>query len=57
MLTQEQVAQKCGISASAYGQIERNAHQSSYETLKRVADALSVNIVFLLDIDNDKFIE
>ncbi|MCU0422983.1 MAG: helix-turn-helix domain-containing protein [Bacteroidia bacterium] len=57
MLTQEQVAQKCGISSSAYGQIERNAQHSSYDTLKRVAEALSVSLLFLIDTENDKTVD
>lgn len=51
-LTQADIAQKCGISASAYGQIERKASTSSYETLCKIADALGVAILFLLDVEN-----
>jgi len=49
-LTQAEVAKKCGISASAYGQIERNPSKSSYETLHKVAMAIEVDILYLLDI-------
>lgn len=44
------------MSASAYGQIERKAGTSKYETLCKVANALDVNILFLLDVDNSKSI-
>ena len=56
-LTQEVVASKFGISASAYGQIERNPYKSSYETLSKIANALDVSILFLLDTNNSEFIE
>ncbi len=56
-LTQEDAAFNCGISASAYGQIERNAHKSTYETLMRIADALNVSFHFLVDINNAQFTE
>lgn len=56
-LTQEDVAFNCGISASAYGQIERNAHKSTFETLLKIANALNVPIQFLVDINNPHFLD
>jgi transcriptional regulator with XRE-family HTH domain len=56
-LTQEDVASRCDISSSAYGQIERKAGNSSYETLCKVAKALNVSVLFLLDIDNQNYLE
>ena len=56
-LTQEEVASRCDITPSAYGQIERKAGNSSYETLCKVAKALNVSVLFLLDIDNPEHIE
>jgi len=56
-LTQEDVAHKCGITASAYGQIERKAFNSSYCTLAKIAESLGVSILFLLDIDNPEVVE
>ena len=56
-LTQEEVAFKCNISASAYGQIERKAGKSSYETLCKIAKSLDVSVLFLLDIGNPEYIE
>lgn len=52
-LTQEEVAAKCGMSASAYGQIERNASKSTYDTLLKIAQALDVSITLLVDIENE----
>lgn len=52
-LTQEEVAAKCGMSASAYGQIERNASKSTYDTLLKIAQALDVSITFLVNIENE----
>lgn len=56
-LTQEEVACRCNITPSAYGQIERKAGNSSYETLCKVAKALNVTVLFLLDVDNPNHIE
>jgi transcriptional regulator with XRE-family HTH domain len=56
-MTQEEVAFKCNISTSAYGQIERKASTSSYETLSKIATALDVSILFLLDIKNPEYLE
>jgi transcriptional regulator with XRE-family HTH domain len=54
-LTQEDAAFNCGMSASAYGQIERNAHKSTFETLYKISEALGVSINFLVDINNPQF--
>lgn len=56
-LTQEDAAFNCGMSPSAYGQIERNAHKSTFETLIKIADALEVSITFLVDLNNQHFID
>ena len=56
-LTQEEVAFKLNMSASAYGQIERKASNSSYDTLCKIANSLDVSILFLLDIYNTLFLE
>ncbi len=56
-LTQEEVAFKCNISASAYGQIERRASSSSYDTLCKIAQSLDVSVLFLLDIGNPEYVE
>jgi len=56
-LTQDKVAFKCNISTSAYGQIERKASTSSYETLCKVANSLDVSILFLIDIENPEYTE
>ncbi|MEI7978915.1 MAG: helix-turn-helix transcriptional regulator [Bacteroidota bacterium] len=56
-LTQEDAAFYCGISPSAYGQIERNAHKSTFETLIKIANALDVSIPFLVDVNSQYFID
>lgn len=56
-LTQAEVAFRCNISASAYGQIERKAQNSTYFTLSKIADALGVSLLFLLDVDNPEVCE
>ncbi len=56
-LTQDEVAFRCNISASAYGQIERKAQNSRYFTLSKIADALGVSLLFLLDVDNPEVFE
>jgi transcriptional regulator with XRE-family HTH domain len=51
-LTQSEIAEKCDISASAYGQIERNPCNSSYNTLFKIAKAMNVSLLYLLDIES-----
>lgn len=56
-LTQAEVAYKCEITPSAYGQIERKAGKCSFETLFKIAVALKVSISFLVDLENENFFE
>lgn len=56
-LTQSEVAFKCDISPSAYGQIERKANKCSMETLIKIANAMEVSLPFLVDIKSTIFIE
>lgn len=56
-LTQEQVASLMEVSASAYGQKERNASNITFENLLKISKALDVSILFLLDIESNEFIE
>jgi len=56
-LTQEEVANKMEISASADGQKERNANKITYENLMKIAKALDVSILFLLDTSNTEYEE
>ncbi len=51
-LTQSEIAEKCDISASAYGQIERNPCNSSYNTLLKVANAMNVSLLYLIDVES-----
>lgn len=56
-LTQSEVAYKCDISPSAYGQIERKANKCTVETLIKIANAMDVSLPFLVDINSVIFIE
>lgn len=47
-LTQEQLAEKCELSASFLGHIERGTRKLSVETLCCIADMLNVSLDFLL---------
>ncbi len=55
-LTQIEVADRCDISASTYGKIERKAGSSSFDTLTKVANALEVSISFLVDLSNPNYL-
>jgi transcriptional regulator with XRE-family HTH domain len=56
-LSQAEVAFRCEISSSAYGQIERKASKCSYETLVKISNAINVSPSFLIDVKNNSFIE
>ena len=47
-LTQAQVADRCGLSAHQYGEIERGRSRSNVFTLQRIARALEVSLDFLV---------
>lgn len=47
-LTQEQMAEKCGISTSYLGHIERGSRKLSLETAVKIADCLRVSIDALI---------
>lgn len=51
-LTQKQLAQRLGVSASMVGQYETNVRKPKFETLKNFSEALDVNITELIDIDD-----
>jgi transcriptional regulator with XRE-family HTH domain len=55
-LTQTEIADRCNMSTSTYGKIERKAGSSSFDTLTKVANALGVNISFLVDISNPNYL-
>ena len=56
-LTQAEVADKCKMTPSAYGQIERKPYTSTYETLQKIAIGIGVTTPFLIDTQNPNFIE
>ena len=55
--TQLEIADAIGITPSAYGQMERAAGSSSFDTLCKLAAALQVSMLFLVDIESELFIE
>ena len=52
-LTQEQLAEKCGLSYKYLGEIERGEKNSGILNLIRIADGLSLSIVDIVDIKSD----
>jgi len=56
-LTQADIAYKIDISPSAYGQIERKAEVASFHTLSKIAKAIGVKVSFLIDLDDQSFLE
>ena len=56
-LSQAEIAYKVGITPSAYGQIERKAANTKFETLQKIAAAMEVSILFLIDVDNPSYME
>jgi transcriptional regulator with XRE-family HTH domain len=56
-LTQADVADLLDVAPSTYGQIERNAANASYLSLGKVANAIGVSLLFLLDTKNAQFRE
>lgn len=50
-LSQEQLAEKCNLSTSFIGHIERGSRKMSLETLASLCDALNVSADYLL-LDN-----
>ncbi|WP_293872051.1 helix-turn-helix transcriptional regulator [Flavobacterium sp.] len=56
-LTQYEVAYKSDMTPSAYGQIERNAGNCTIKTMEKIANSIGISLPFLLDINNQNFIE
>ena len=53
--TQEEVAEKLGMSTTGYAKIERGQTNVSVEKLKQIAQVFNVNVAQLLD-DNERFV-
>lgn len=51
-LSQKQLGEKLGLSASMIGQWENDLRNPKHETLKRIAKALNVHILSLIDWDS-----
>ena len=49
-LTQKQLGEKLGVSASMIGQYETNSRKPKLETLKKIASVLNVNISEIVDL-------
>lgn len=56
-MTQAEVSDFIDITPSAYGQIERRAGTTRFNTLCKIANALSVRVTFLIDIENPNYLE
>ena len=52
-LTQGELAQKAGLQGSAISHFESGRRSPSFDNLRRLADALSVTIDFLLDRETE----
>lgn len=55
--TQADIAYKCNITPSAYGQFERKASNCSIGTLLKISNAIGVSLIFLIDLNNPDKIE
>lgn len=53
-LTQEQLAEVTGLSVDSISNIERGINAPSFQTLERLAKALSVSVAELFQFDLDK---
>ena len=49
-LTQEQVAEKLGISSSVYGDIERGENDPKLSKLQKIAEAFEIELSELVDL-------
>jgi transcriptional regulator with XRE-family HTH domain len=43
-LTQEQLAEKLGVSVNFIGQVERGENAPSFDTLQKIAEVLEVDV-------------
>lgn len=54
--TQEEVAEKLGMSTTGYAKIERGQTNVSVEKLKQIAQVFNLNVAQLLDDDDERFV-
>lgn len=54
-LKQEHIADKLGISVTAYGKIERDETDVSYERLEQIAKAFDLTVQHILSFDEKNF--
>lgn len=50
-LTQEQLADKIGVTVESVSNMERGIHGPKFETLEKIAKVLKVNVKELFDFD------
>ena len=51
-LTQKELGERLGVSASMIGQYETNLRKPKYETLERIASVLDVSISEFIDLSD-----
>lgn len=51
-ITQEQLADKVGVTIESISNIERGIHGPSFDTLEKIADALHVSVMHLFVFDD-----
>lgn len=51
-ITQEQLADKVGVTIESISNIERGIHGPSFDTLEKIADALQVSVKHLFVFDD-----
>lgn len=56
-LSQKELADKLGVSASMVGQYENDLRNPKFETLKKIAGALNMSPIELLDERTSSFVE
>jgi transcriptional regulator with XRE-family HTH domain len=56
-LTQAEVADRMNISSATYGKMERNAGHSTHDTLCKIAAAMGVSLLFMLDVEHTHYVE
>lgn len=56
-LTQEQFAEKAGVSNDTISRIERGIRSPSFDVLERIAKGLDVEVRELFNFSNRKFLE
>ncbi len=56
-LTQEEMADRIGITQAAYSLYEKESGNLSFNTINKIANALGCSIIFLIDIQSNIYDE